>query len=185
MRVHQTPNVAEESTIDYTPTVKPLKENFPTYPIETIRDLLFKATEKYGDRPCMKSKRKGTYWATSFVEIREKTEQLATTLFELGLQKGDRVGIIGENRTEWAISYLAVTTSGFVGVPIDRDLREREIRHILSLAGVKVLLGSEEYLKPLKEDCSDLPELKFIISMEEDQNGADLAFPEALGGRCR
>jgi long-chain acyl-CoA synthetase len=161
--------------------VRQLQENFPTYPIETIRDLLFKATEKYGARPCLKSKKDGTYRATSFLEVRERTEQLATTLFELGLQKGDRVGIIGENRTEWAISYLAVTTSGLVGVPIDRDLKEREIRHILSLSEVKVLLGSEDYLKPLMEDCPDLPMLKFIISMEEDRDGADLSFPEALG----
>jgi len=128
----------------------------------------------------LKSKKDGTYQGLSFLEVRERTEQLATALFELGIEKGDRVAIIGENRSEWAISYLAVTTSGFVGVPIDRDLREREIRHILSLSEAKVLLASEDYVKPLKEDRADLPTLEFIISMEAERDGADFSFREAL-----
>ena len=165
----------------YNPTVKQLQPNFPTYPIETIRDLLFKATDLYQNRMSLKSKKEGNYQGLSFLEVRERTEQLATSLFEIGLEKGDRVAIIGENRTEWAISYLAVTTSGFVGVPIDRDLKERDIRHIISLSEVKVLLASGDYVKPLKEYRADLSSLEAIISMEEERDGADLSFPEALG----
>jgi len=157
-----------------------LQPNFPIYPIETVRDLLFKAEDRYQDRMSIKSKKDGTFQGLSFVQVREQTEKLATALFELGIEKGDRVGIIGENRIEWAISYLAVVTSGFVGVPIDRDLREREIRHILSLSQTKVLLAAEEYVKPLKEDRAALPELQFIVSMEADRDGADLSFSEAL-----
>jgi long-chain acyl-CoA synthetase len=128
----------------------------------------------------MKSKKEGSYQGLSFEEVRAQTEQLATKLFDLGLKKGDRVAIIGENRMEWAISYLAVVTSGFIGVPIDRDLGGREIRHILSLSESRVLLASEDYVKLLKEDRLELPNLEVIVSMESDRDGADLAFSEAL-----
>jgi long-chain acyl-CoA synthetase len=164
----------------YNPTVKQLQPNFPIYPVETIRDLLFKATDRYGDKETMKSKKDGKYQGLTFREVRRQTEEISTALFELGFEKGDRVAILGENRTEWAISYLAVTTAGFVGIPIDRELKEREIRHILSLSEARALLATDDHVRPLKEDRDDLPMLETIVSMEENRYGADLSFPEAL-----
>lgn len=170
-----------------------LQPNFPVYPIETLRDLLFKAADRYEDRETLKTKREGEYCGISFREVKRQTEQVSTALFDLGIEKGERVAIIGENRTEWAISYLAVTTAGFVGIPIDRDLQERDIRHILGLSEARVLIANEDYVKLLKEDRADLPMLETIISMEKDGDGADLSFPEVLdrgsgaldtGNRC-
>jgi len=90
------------------------------------------------------------------------------------------VAILGENRTEWVVSYFAVTCSGFVAVPIDRDLKEREIRHILEFSGSKVLIASEDYLKLIQYDRESLPALQTTISMEGRRDGSDMSFSDAL-----
>lgn len=157
-----------------------MKEAFKTYPVETIRDILLKACQRYGDKAACKTKYSGTFQPASYDEIRSRSEKLATCLFDLGIEKGDRVAILGENRTEWIVAYFAVTTAGFVAVPIDRDLKEREIRHILDFSESKVLIASEDYLKLIQYDRETLPALQKTISMEGRKDGSDLSFTEAL-----
>lgn len=157
-----------------------MKEAFKTYPVETIRDILLKGCQRYGEKIACKTKYSGTFQPTTYEELRLRTEKLATCLFNLGVEKGDRVAILGENRTEWLIAYFAITTSGFVGVPIDRDLKEREIRHILDFSESKVLIASDDYLKLIQYDRESLPSLKTTISMGGRKDGSDLSFPDAL-----
>ena len=157
-----------------------MKEAFKTYPVDTIRDILFKGCERYGERIACKTKYSGAYQPATYAEIRLRAENLATCLFGLGLEKGDRVAILGENRTEWVVAYFGVTAAGFVAVPIDRDLKEREIRHILDFSESKVLIASEDYLKLIQYDRETLPALQQIISMEGRKDGSDMSFIDAL-----
>jgi long-chain acyl-CoA synthetase len=76
------------------------------------------------------------------------------------------------------ITYLAATTAGFVAVPIDRDLNEREIRHILRFSEAKIFLAAKEYIGfGVFEDESTGPDI--VISMEDETHGADLTFERA------
>ncbi len=153
---------------------------FAVYRIETIRDLLFAACKRYAGRSALKIKKEGSYQPLTYTELRDSTEELGTAIAKLGLQKGDRVGIIGGNCPEWAVSYLAVVCSGFVAVPIDRDLKEREICRILGISGVKMLVVGPEYLSLLPEELSELPDLQFLVTMGDQAGGPGLTFPEAL-----
>ncbi len=153
---------------------------FAVYPIETIRDLLFAVCKRYAGLSALKVKKEGSYQPLMYTELRDSTEELGTALAEMGLRKGDRVGILGRNCPEWAVSYLAVACSGFVAVPIDRDLKEREIRHILGVAGVKILVAGPEYISFLAEDLSELPDLQVFVTMGEKAEGTGISFPEAL-----
>lgn len=157
-----------------------MKEAFKTYPVETIRDILFKGAQRYGEQIAVKTKVSGVYQPYTFEEIRLRSENLATSLFDLGLTKGDRVAILGENRVEWVISYFGITTAGLVAVPIDRDLKEREIRHSLDFSESKVLIASEDYLKLLQYDRETIPSLQVLLSMEGRRDGSDMSFAEAL-----
>jgi long-chain acyl-CoA synthetase len=157
-----------------------LESEFDRYPIETIRDLLFKASDRYADLETLKDRRDGVYKGLTYMEMRRRVERLGTVLLGLGLNKQDPIALIGENRSEWALSYLAIICSGFTAVPVDRDLNEREIRHILSVSEARVLIASETYLRMLAEDRDDLPGLEVIISMEDQEYGAAISFPQAL-----
>ncbi|UCF36034.1 MAG: long-chain fatty acid--CoA ligase [Acidobacteriota bacterium] len=153
---------------------------YQIYPVETLRELLFKATDRYSDRKALMGKRDGKYQGFSYGGLRRRIEAVGTVLLSRGLKKGDRVGLVGENRPEWAVSYLGIVSAGLVAVPIDKDLNEREIKHILSYAEVRVLIASADYLRLLVDDRASIPSLEVIISMEDDCQGADLDFPTVL-----
>ena len=156
-----------------------LKPAFFAFPIETIRDLLFKTCDHYSERIAFKSKKSGVFQPTSYPELRQRVEALAMFFFSQGLEKGDRIALISENRTEWVVTYFAATTAGFVAVPIDKDLKEREIQHILRFSGAKVFVAAKEYIRyGLPEEGHSGPAL--LLSMEEDALGAHLTFSEAL-----
>lgn len=152
---------------------------YPTYPIDTLRQLLAEAAERYEKKPALLSKRDGKYQPISYRELARQVAELATLFGDLGVQAGDRIGVLGENRTEWAVAYLAAVTSGRVVVPIDKDLTSREIRHIIEYAGVRLLCCSGDYVGCF--DGDQLPaSVKQTLSFEDEPGEADLAFQEAL-----
>jgi long-chain acyl-CoA synthetase len=150
------------------------------YPIKDLRDLVLQVTGRYGDRVALQSKKNGTYQPLTYNQLFEHVAELATAFSEFGLNKGDGVAMLSENRTEWAVTYLAAVTAGLVAVPIDKDLTDREIRHILNFSKPRVLICSKEYVDRLKESRKAMSSLEQLISMEEEKKGADIAFPDAL-----
>ena len=116
------------------------------YPIKDLRDLLIQVTDRYGDRIALRSKKNGAYQSLTYSELGERVTELATAFLEWDLKKRDGVAILSENRTEWAVTYLAAVTAGLVAVPIDKDLTDREICHILNFSKPRVLICSKEYV---------------------------------------
>lgn len=157
-----------------------MKPSFPIYPIETIRDIVLQASERYGDQPAILTKRQGAFQGPTYRELREAVERLAVFLDGQGIEKGERVAVLSENRVEWAIAYLGAVAAGRVIVPIDRDLTEREIIHILRFAGVKLLFTSEDFLKSLQEEFPRMESLQTVVSMEGERFCAQQTFAECL-----
>lgn len=156
-----------------------LQSAFPVYPIETLRDLLFQAADRYSRRTALRTKYDGEYRSMTYRELRGRVEELATFFQGRGFQKEDRVAILSENRTEWALAYLAAVTSGLVAVPIDKELTERDIQHILRFSGARGLVCSAHFAQELEGERGDLPDLQLVVSME-GREGAEVSFAEAL-----
>lgn len=150
------------------------------YPLNDLRQLLFESTVRGGDKAAIRSKVKGEYRTTTYKQLRHDVERLAAFFFERGLEKGDRVGVLSENRTEWCVAYLAGAASGFVMVPIDKDLTPREIKHVLKFSRPKILVCGGDYVGALSPHREDLQSLATVVSMESDKESADFSFAEAL-----
>ncbi len=99
---------------------------------------------RYGDSPCLSFKKEGTYHSISWIEVLHHIEKLANFLLSQGLAKGDRVGILSENRPEWAFTDLAILAIGCVTVPIYPTLPPHDVRYILEDSGVKTLWVSKQ-----------------------------------------
>lgn len=153
---------------------------YPVYPITDLKDLLVSATERYPDRVALKSKRKGSYFPITYLELQECVRRMASAFSILGLEKGDRVSILSENRTEWAVTYLAAVSIGAIAVPIDRDLVVREICQVLIIARPKFLICSQHYLSLLTVHREDFLDLQYVICMDDLRTEADLTFEELL-----
>ena len=72
--------------------------------------------------------------------------KLKNYLQGLGLKKGDKFAVIGENRPEWAIAYLAIVRAGLICIPLDRFLSEAELLHILNIGEASGVIGSKNSL---------------------------------------
>ena len=153
---------------------------FSLYPVETLRDLLFKAVDRGGDRPCVGAKRDGAYSMISYNVLRRRVEELATFFYDQGLAKGDRIAVVSENRPEWVLTYLAAVCSGWIVVPVDKDLREHEIRHLLHFSGARVLVGGREDLRELAAPEPGAETAPLVVAMDEQVRDRDLTFAEAL-----
>ncbi|MCZ6879267.1 MAG: AMP-binding protein [Acidobacteria bacterium] len=153
---------------------------YSVYPIKDLRDFLIQVTDRYSSRVALRSKKHGTYTSLTYSQLGERVTELATAFSEFGLRKGDRVAMLSENRTEWAVAYLAAVTAGLVAVPIDRDLTVPEICHVLNFSKPRILVCSRQYVDQIKGCRSGIPSLEQLISMEEENEGADLSYPEAL-----
>ena len=94
----------------------------------TIPELFDRLTAKFADeeRPMLMAKTAGAYTGITYSEARRQTEQLAGGLAALGLRRGDRVGIVAENRPEWVIADQAIALLGAVSVPVYPTMSARQ-----------------------------------------------------------
>jgi len=113
--------------------------------IKNIKELVNGSCELYADRTAYLVKRGGQeeYQPIKYAQVKDDVDALGTALIDLGL-KGKRIAVIGENRYEWAICYLAVITGVGVVVPLDRQLPEQEISNCVKRSEVSAILYSSK-----------------------------------------
>ena len=112
-----------------------------------IFDLLSYQLEKY-DLPVCLADKKGGQWKTfSTRETINIIDQLSYGLLEAGIQPGDKIAIISENRTEWNFADFAIQQVGAVSVPMYPTITEDDYAYIFEHAAVKMaFVSSEEIL---------------------------------------
>lgn len=107
-------------------------------------------------------------------------KNLGASLIGLGLSK-KRVAIIAPNRYEWCVSYLAITTSDMVVVPLDKSLPSNEIESLIIRSKAEAVIFDKEYsdtfMKIRKEGKSNL---NYYICMDNTPNSAFLRYSELL-----
>jgi len=81
-------------------------------------------------------------------------------LIRIGIQKGDRVAVVSENRPEWCLAYFAISLSGGIAIPIDAQLGADEIKNLLADSEAKAVFHSKRH----RSTCGKLPEKQVIIS---------------------
>jgi long-chain acyl-CoA synthetase len=141
---------------------------YPADPISDIRELFMRSTRNFPDKIALQSKNEGRWIPITYRELRSEVELIACGFAALGLQpSSDKLAIVGDNRPEWAIGYLAAACTGIVCVPIDKDLKETEVYSILYLSGAQAVIGDEKHMAMILALRSKLPGLKTVINMDE------------------
>ena len=147
---------------------------YETIEISNLKDMLDKTKNIYGEKPAYKIKQEeGKYKVITHKQVREMVDALGTALIDLGL-KNKRIAVIGENRYEWGVTYLAVVNGTGTIVPLDKALPANEIESLIIRSGVEAIVYSSKYdeiMNMLKEKKNT--DLKYFISMdlEESENG--------------
>src|SRR5262249_47397367 len=86
--------------------------------IRTLCDLFYDSVDRYRKPEHLRYKRGGEWRSLSSDELRRAVEELSLGLRSLGVERGDRVSILSENRPEWAFADLATLTAAAVDAPI-------------------------------------------------------------------
>ena len=97
-----------------------------------------------------------TWKAATYNELLTNTKGIASYLIQNGIKKGDRIAIVSENRPEWCTSYLAITLSGGIAVPIDAQLGPDEIRNLLADSESKAVFHSSKTGENVKKAVKDI-----------------------------
>src|SRR3954453_20265685 len=128
---------------------------------------LTRAAEK-GDKPFLSAKRHGEWRSISWAEAARQVAALAAGLKRIGLQPGDRVALVSENRPEWLIADLAIMAAGFVTVPTYTTNTTPDHLHILENSGAKaVIVSNQKLAKNLAPAVLTSSECHHFIAIEE------------------
>jgi long-chain acyl-CoA synthetase len=133
---------------------------------QTLADLLPLAAEAYGNAPAVRYKEGDGWVDRSFDEVREIVRPLALGLTELGVEKGDRVSILGNTRPEWTYWDFAALSIGATVVPIYQTNSPEECGYVLENSDARVVVvENEEQLAKVREVRDRLPALEHVILM--------------------
>lgn len=163
----------ETENIDELEELEDKKQKRKLHNIEKITDLkeMINITrEKFAEKPFIKYKKdkKGEIDVITYNQFIDDINGLGTQLINLGL-KNKKIAVIGENRYEWAVAYLATCCGAGVIVPLDKSLPANEIESLIIRSGVEAIFYSNKY-NEIMEDIKQrkTTDLRYYISMDLD-----------------
>jgi long-chain acyl-CoA synthetase len=132
---------------------------------------LTRAAEK-GETPFLWAKREGEWRPITWAEAARQVAAFAIGLKRIGLQPGDRVALVSENRPEWLLADLGIMAAGCVTVPTYTTNTTRDHAHILGNSGARAVIVSQQKLaKNLVPAVLTSTECHHIIGMEDIRAG--------------
>ncbi len=145
---------------------QPLRDWASGQPVTTIPALFRRSVEQSGDQPFLGAKRDGKYHYATYRQVSEQVAKFASYLCELGLEPGDRVAQIANNRPEWVITDLGTLEAGGVHVPLYSTVSVEAFSYILNDSQAKFLvLETSEHWNLLTQCHQDLPHLAGVVSL--------------------
>ncbi len=147
------------------------KRIYDSLKITDLKDMLDKTRNMYANRPAYQIRNKdGKYTYFTHEEVRDMVNALGTALISLGL-KGKRIGVIGENRYEWEISYLSVVCGTGIVVPLDKSIPENELESLIQRSEIEAIFYTNKHAESIERiRYSEKNKLKHLISMEIDEH---------------
>ena len=152
----------------------------PRPPVGTLTQLFFDAVERYRLPNAYQVKQQGKYAPVSHAEVLRRVRHIALGLGAIGVERGARVGIMSENRPEWALADWACLCSRLTDVPIYPTLPADQIVHPLNDSGaVALFVSSADQAKKVATARGDFTSVQTIISFVEPKpEGVDLTLAE-------
>lgn len=135
---------------------------------KTIPQLFAQVVSRYPAYTVQMTKdAQGVFTSVSYSELFSEVNSLAASLSNRGIKRGDLVGLISDNRTEWLASDLAILTLGAADVPRGRDAMPYEISFILSVTEASFcFVENAVQLRKIVNLLDKLPALKHLIVMD-------------------
>ncbi len=136
--------------------------------MKTIDGLIESSCKKFPNNVAVRYKQAGYWQETSYRQLWIIVNQVAAGLQSRGMISGDRIALLGANSPFWIGSYLGILHSGGIVVPVDKDLKSAEMRHVLNDCGTRLLICESSALEIVADIAGDLSELKGIVLFDDN-----------------
>jgi len=138
--------------------------------VSTIIELLKTSCQNHPNRIALREKRKKRWISLSYADLWRDSDLAATGLQHLNTKRGSNIALLAPSSNRWLVTYLAILKTGSVAVPIDKDLKQNELRHVLRDSDIVTIFTTQAYIETLLELKSGLPKLAHIIVMDNSED---------------
>ncbi len=136
---------------------------------------------RFADNPLFGTKSEDGWSWMSYHDFGERVNFARAGLAGLGLERGDRVAAISDNRTEWAVGAYATYGLGAAWVPMYEAQLSKEWKFIIGDSGAKIAIVADDGIRAQLEDHHDqLPALEHVIVINGEAGGAAITWAELL-----
>ena len=151
--------------------------NNPFYDVRYIRDfkdLVNQSENLFSERPAYKLRNKdGIYYEVTYSNFRHSIYYLANSLVNDNYSR-THIAVVGANSYNWSVTYLAVTCSDNVIVPIDKELTPDNMMDVIKDSDSTVLFGDKKYIKAIEARKDELPEgFRFVCFDKVEIDGVE------------
>ncbi|MEO6597552.1 MAG: long-chain fatty acid--CoA ligase [Planctomycetota bacterium] len=130
--------------------------------------MLAQSVRGHGERVFLPRRRAQSQEPITFARLVKDVDALATSVLELGIVRGDRVGLIAENRYEWMLIDQALASIGVVDVPRGSDTSPAEMHFILQHSGCRMAFVEDDRVaQELLAAAAEMPALDRIVVMQD------------------
>ena len=155
------------------------KEEFIVQKISSIREMTELAVTQSPDEIAYRFKENGGVRDVTYREFYDTTENLGAALCEMGCECS-HFAIISENSYKWIVTFLAALRTEGVFIPIDKELPEKDMAFLLTDSDAEVLFYSAKYEGFVKENKDKLPNIKYFIGLNREEDEGNLLSFDAL-----
>jgi fatty-acyl-CoA synthase len=156
---------------------------------ETIGENFNRIATTHADREALVDRPTGQRW--TYAELHRDVLALAHGLLRLGIDQGDRVGILAPNCPEWTILQYATAEIGAILVPINPAYRTDELGYVINQAGIGLLVAAASFktsdyaamIEEARPGCPGLRRVVLLGSADWDALPDRAGDPRALAAR--
>jgi long-chain acyl-CoA synthetase len=145
------------------------------FTLETLVDVVALVAKSNRERAILWQDASGNWQPISSRDLLTRVYALANTFLSWGINKGDRIAILAENRWEWPVVDFATLVLGAVDVPIYPTLTAEQIALLLNDSGARVAVASTEAQYRKLASIRDQTKLEHIIVMDQLEGATTLA----------
>jgi long-chain acyl-CoA synthetase len=149
----------------------------------SMAELTKVAAERYGDADAVMFQRDGEWQTLTFAQLWTRVQAIANGLIALGVQPGDRVGVLSNTRLEFTLVDLAASSAGAIVVPVYPTNSADECAWVLGDSGATVVVCEDAaHVDRVESVRTELPALAHVVVIDGPAQGAlPLADVEASG----
>ena len=133
--------------------------------MQTIVDLIEESCRKFPDKAALRHKVDGVWREIPYRILGATSDRVAAGLVRHGFAAGDHAALLAPSSPRWVIAYLGILKAGGIVIPIDKELKSNELRHILTDCGARVLFTDRPCFDTVLEIVHHVSSLERTVTL--------------------